>query len=66
MVEYELRDGVAFITLDDGKLNVMSLAMLERIHAAFDRAAADAAIVVLRSGCEGVFSAGFDLSVMRT
>src|SRR5689334_11683459 len=62
MVRYELNDGVAVITMDDGRLNVMSLAMLQALHDAFDRAAADGAIVVLRSGRE-VFSAGFDLKV---
>lgn len=62
-VGYELRDGVAWITMDDGKANIMSLDMLEALHAAFDRAAGDQAVVVLRSGRPGVFSAGFDLKV---
>ncbi|HEV7690066.1 MAG TPA: crotonase/enoyl-CoA hydratase family protein [Hyphomonadaceae bacterium] len=58
-----VRDGqVARITMDDGKVNVMSLAMLDALHAAIDRAAADQAIIVLSSGRD-VFSAGFDLKV---
>jgi enoyl-CoA hydratase len=60
---YALKDGVARITMDDGKLNVMSLEMLQTLHAAFDQAAREEAIVVLGSGREGVFSAGFDLRV---
>jgi len=60
---YRLEDGVAVITLDDGKLNVMSAAMLGDIAAAFDRAEQDGAVIVLRSGREGIFSAGFDLKV---
>jgi enoyl-CoA hydratase len=62
-VSYELRDGVARIVLDDGKVNVMSTTMLGEIGAAFDRAETEAEIVVLRSGRPGIFSAGFDLKV---
>ena len=63
-VNYQLRDAVAEITMDDGKVNVLSLAMLSELGAALDRAAADRAVVVL-TGREGVFSAGFDLPVLR-
>jgi len=62
-VAYCLEDGVATITLDDGKVNVMSTAMLAELGAAFDRAETDRAIVVLRSARPGVFSAGFDLKI---
>jgi enoyl-CoA hydratase len=61
---YELADGIATISLDDGKVNVFSIAMLESLHAALDRAEADGAVVVL-SGREGYFSAGFDLKVFQ-
>lgn len=64
LVTYRLQDSVATITMDDGKVNVLSLAMLTELDAALDRAAADRAVVVL-SGREGVFSAGFDLPVLR-
>ena len=62
-VAYTQADGIACITMDDGKLNVMSLAMLEALDAAFDRAERDKALVVLRSGRPNIFSAGFDLKV---
>lgn len=65
-VHYEYRAGVARITLDDGKVNAMSLAMLEALHAALDRAAGDRAVVLLRSGRERIFSAGFDLKVFAS
>ncbi|MEY9107959.1 enoyl-CoA hydratase [Bradyrhizobium yuanmingense] len=65
-VTYELNDGVARIGLDDGKVNVMSAAMLGEIGAAFDRAQTEAEIVVLRSGRPGIFSAGFDLKVFAS
>lgn len=63
LVGYELRAGVARITMNDGKVNVMSLAMLTALSDAFDRAARDEAIAVFRSGRPGIFSAGFDLKV---
>lgn len=62
-VTYQLKDSVATITMDDGKVNVMSVAMLSAVNAALDRAVADRAVVVL-AGRPGVFSAGFDLPVL--
>lgn len=64
LVTYRLHDAVAAITMDDGKVNVLSLAMIAELDAALDRAAADRAVVVL-TGRDGVFSAGFDLPVLR-
>ena len=64
MVTYQLDGSVATITLDDGKVNVMSLKMISEINQALDRASDDRAVVILR-GREGVFSAGFDLPVLR-
>jgi enoyl-CoA hydratase len=63
MVGYACAEGIARITMDDDKLNVMSLAMLEALQAAFDRAEKDQAVVILRSGRPNVFTAGFDLKV---
>jgi enoyl-CoA hydratase len=59
---YELDGRIATITMDDGKVNVLSIQMLQALHAAFDRAEEDNAVVVL-TGREGYFSAGFDLKV---
>jgi enoyl-CoA hydratase len=64
LVTYRLEAGIATITMDDGKVNVLSPSMLAEINAGFDRAASDRAVVVL-IGRDGVFSAGFDLSVLR-
>ena len=63
-VTYNLRDGVATIGIDDGKRNALSPEVLRELYAAFDRAEADGAVVVL-TGREDVFSAGFDLNVMK-
>lgn len=62
-VTYRLEDSVASIVMDDGKVNVMSLQMTRALNAALDRAGADKAVVLL-TGRPGVFSAGFDLSVL--
>jgi enoyl-CoA hydratase/carnithine racemase len=65
-VTYELEEGpVARITMDDGKVNALSLEMLTKVGAALDQAVSDGAVVVL-TGRERVFSAGFDLSVLRS
>ena len=62
LVTYELDDGVARLSMDDGKVNAMSIPMLETLHGCFDRAEKDGAVVLL-TGREGLFSAGFDLKV---
>ncbi|MGJ8670169.1 MAG: crotonase/enoyl-CoA hydratase family protein, partial [Oceanococcus sp.] len=64
LVDYSLENGIATIRLDDGKRNALSPAMFAAINKALDRAEADQAIVIL-TGREEVFSAGFDLKVMR-
>ena len=63
-VTYELDGGVATVTMDDGKVNVLATTMLDALGAALDRAEADDAVVLLR-GRPGVLSAGFDLSVLQ-
>lgn len=60
LTTYALADGVATVAMDDGKANALSAAMLAELSAAFDRAEADAAVVVL-TGRERTFSGGFDL-----
>jgi enoyl-CoA hydratase len=62
LTSYALDGGVATITMDDGKVNALSPAMLEELMGAFDRAESDGAIVVL-TGRASTFSAGFDLRV---
>lgn len=64
-VRYELDGSVATLTLDDGGRNLVSPAMLRDLNEALDRAQKDQAVVVL-TGPEDVFSAGFDLNVLRT
>ena len=62
-VDLAIRDGVATLTLNDGKANALSLPMAQAIDAGLDRAA-EARVVVIR-GRPGVLCGGFDLKVIR-
>ena len=64
MVFYRCDDAIATITIDDGKVNALSLVALAELNTALDLAERDGAVVVL-AGRDGVFSAGFDLPVLR-
>jgi enoyl-CoA hydratase len=61
-VTYVLDDGIAAITMDDGKANVMSLAMIGALADAFRRAETDGAVTVL-TGRGSLFSAGYDMAL---
>src|SRR5262245_42615458 len=63
LVTYRLDGRVATITMDDGKVNVLSPGMLAELNGALDRAVEDRAVVLLTGGGR-VFSAGFDLKVL--
>ncbi len=63
-VHYSLNDQIATIRIDDGKRNALSPQVLREIYTALDRAESDKALVIL-TGRESVFSAGFDLNVMK-
>lgn len=65
-VTYTLDDGIATIQMDDGKANVLSPIMLDDLSAAFDKAEADKAVVILTGRPGGIFSGGFDLKVMMS
>ena len=60
LVQYALADGIATVTMDDGKVNALSSEMLRAVRDALDRAEQDEAVVVL-TGRATTFSAGFDL-----
>jgi enoyl-CoA hydratase len=59
---YSRSGPIGKIVMDDGKLNVMSVAMLSALHAAFDEAQRDGTVVILTARGKA-FSAGFDLKV---
>jgi enoyl-CoA hydratase len=61
------RDGlVAFIGLDDGRVNALSHAVIDSIETALDRSGAEGARAVVIAGRPGCFSAGLDLTVIRS
>ncbi len=63
-VQYRIKDQVATIRIDDGKRNALSPQVIKEINQALDQAESDRAIVIM-TGRESVFSAGFDLHVMK-
>jgi enoyl-CoA hydratase len=63
-VQYELQGRVATVRIDDGKRNALSRPVLRELYRAFDQAETDRALVIL-TGRKDVFSAGFDLKVMK-
>ncbi len=62
LATYSRNGAVGTVTMDDGKANVMSAAMLNALHAAFDQAERDKAVTILKARGRH-FSGGFDLSV---
>jgi len=64
LVQYTLSEGTATLTLDDGKVNALSLAMIAAINVALDRAEREAEVVII-TGRPGVLSAGYDLRAIE-
>ena len=59
-MEYELKDSIALISIDDGKANAVNHGFIDSLSELLDRAESEASAVILQ-GREGMFSAGFDL-----
>tara|TARA_Y100000814_G_scaffold277447_1_gene238457 strand:- start:349 stop:1050 length:702 start_codon:yes stop_codon:yes gene_type:complete len=64
-VYYTVKESIAIVSLDDGKANALNHALIEGINSSLDKATDDAKAVVL-TGRAGKFSAGVDLSVLRS
>jgi len=63
---YDVRDDVAVITLDDGKVNAMALPFFESLGAALDRAEREQPGAVVIAGRTGMYSAGLNLKLLPT
>ena len=65
IVDYQLQGNIATITMNDGSKNLMSPKMLGALNKALDQAEKDGAVVII-TGYEDIFSAGFDLKVLKS
>ena len=54
---------ISIITLNDGKANVFSPAMIKDVNSCLDNIPTDSGCLIIR-GSKGMFSAGFDLKVI--
>jgi len=64
LVSYQFEDGIATLTLCNGKVNAISPDVIAAFHAALDQAERDSAVIIV-TGQPGMFSGGYDLKVMR-
>ena len=64
LLHYERSGPVATITLDNGKVNALSIEAMAEINRALDDAQEHKAAVVI-TGREGMFSGGFDLATFQ-
>src|SRR5260370_7832202 len=62
LATYSRSGPIGTIVMDDGKANVMSLNMLNALHAAFDQAEKDKTVAILKARGKH-FSGGFDLNL---
>ena len=65
LIGYQLEDGIATLTLSNGKVNAISPDVIAAFNAALDRAVQDKAIVII-TGQPGILSGGYDLKVMTS
>ena len=63
LVAYTLDDGVATLTLTNGKVNAVSHEVIAEFNSALDQAEQDGAVVII-TGQPGILSGGYDLKVM--
>ena len=63
LVSYSLNDGIATLTLNNGKVNAFSPDLIADFNAALDQAEKDTAVVIV-TGQPGILSGGYDLKVM--
>ncbi|MBV4478034.1 crotonase/enoyl-CoA hydratase family protein [Pseudomonas botevensis] len=63
LISYHLEDGIATLTLSNGKVNAISPDVIAAFNSALDQAVADRAIVII-TGQPGILSGGYDLKVM--
>jgi enoyl-CoA hydratase len=65
-VTYRLEESIAFITMDDGKVNALGPTMQQALNDALDNADSDDVGALVITGNDRVFSGGFDLKVLTS
>ncbi|MGL4604245.1 MAG: enoyl-CoA hydratase-related protein, partial [Iodobacter sp.] len=65
LVSYQFDDGIATVLLENGKVNAISMGVIEAFNQALNQAEQDKAVVVITAGA-GILSAGYDLKVMTS
>jgi enoyl-CoA hydratase/carnithine racemase len=65
-VTYRLDEAIAFITMDDGKVNALGPTMQQALNHALDSADRDDVGAVVITGNDRVFSGGFDLKILTS
>jgi len=65
-VTYSLKEGIAHITMDDGKANSMNWIFFEEMGKYMDQAENEGAKVLVITGRPGFFSGGLDLKLLPT
>ncbi|MBX8503059.1 crotonase/enoyl-CoA hydratase family protein [Pseudomonas lijiangensis] len=65
LISYQLEDGIATLTLNNGKVNAISPDVIAAFNAALDQAETDRAVVII-TGQPGILSGGYDLKVMTS
>jgi len=66
LVTYQLEDGIATLTLDNGKVNAVSPDLIAAFNKALDQAEQDRAVVIVTSARPGILSGGYDLKIMTS
>lgn len=65
LISYQLEEGIATLTLNNGKVNAISPLLIDAFNAALDQAVQDRAVVIV-TGQPGILSGGYDLKVMTS
>jgi len=65
LITYHAEDGIATLTLNNGKVNAISPDVIAAFNAALDRATQERAVVII-TGQPGILSGGYDLKVMTS
>lgn len=65
LIHYSCNEGIATLTLNNGKVNAISPDMISAFNRCLDQAEQDRAIIII-TGQPGILSGGYDLKVMTS